>query len=79
MLRMIRRRIVSLSNHEVEPSKLGRREVNPSPFFILSKYQNKEMKLYGLKPVASWSEILSGHFSSLPSRARFSGRECIKK
>ena len=36
------------------------------------------MKLRGLKPAVSWSEILSGHCSSAPSRVRFSGRECIK-
>ncbi|MFA5198175.1 MAG: D-glycero-beta-D-manno-heptose 1-phosphate adenylyltransferase [Candidatus Omnitrophota bacterium] len=36
------------------------------------------MKLRGLKPAVSRSGILSGHCSSVPSRARVSGRECIK-
>ena len=38
----------------------------------------KIMKLRGLKPAGSWSEILSGHYSSAPLGVRFSGRECIK-
>jgi len=36
--------------------------------YTLDEIRNKiyRIKLHGLKPVASWSEILSGHFSSLP-------------
>jgi predicted Zn-dependent protease len=41
------------------------------------KNVKEEMKLHGLKPVASWSEILSGHAPSAPFMARFCGHECI--